>query len=147
MPSAQQSLASAPGWFYPVLDNLPAINPADVSVSNPAASVVKPGFWFDPSGDIGRQGGSVSLSIGRWWSMGGISGGAPVIPNGTMYVRATLVSGTTPTVGTMSTWEVLSTRRTWANSTVITSVLDFEISADSGGAGAKGIGRFTITAT
>jgi len=35
--------------------------------------------------------------------------------NSDYQIRATLASGDTPSVGTMDTWEVLSTTRTWEN--------------------------------
>jgi hypothetical protein len=65
-------------------------------------------YALDNSGDI-RQSttGATNVDIGDWVTP---KSAAP----GTFQCRATLVSGSIPTTGTMNTWEALTTARSWS---------------------------------
>ena len=66
------------------------------------------------------------------------------------WVRATLLSGTAPSSGSIGVWLALSSTRSWTNAMTGTgtkiSELTFEISSDAGGVVIVSSGTFTITA-
>lgn len=77
----------------------------------------------------------------------------PGTPDITYYIRATLMSGTTPTGGTLGSWLALSSNRSWnlikagPGSGTLVSYLKIEIARDSGGATIVATGYYQLAAT
>lgn len=85
---------------------------------------------------------SPAISVGSTWR-----NGAPITGIGSLYwVRATLLSGTNPTTGTMGVWTQLSVAQSYANTRAsvgtTTSTILFEFSLNS--AGTAIIGSATV---
>lgn len=105
-------------------------------------------FRFDGtvSGSVSPTTGGANEANGDMWYQPATAG-----IGSSYWIRATLSSGTTPTTGTMNTWQQLDVTRTWENKSGLgnvgsrSSTILFEISATSGGAVVCS-GTFTIWA-
>lgn len=102
----------------------------------------------DGSFSVGGTGSIVSNTIGSdAWYYPNLAG-----VGSSYWVRATLSSGSTPSTGTMGSWQQLSSGRTWSNSSgggafgSRTSTILFEVSTSSGGTPVVCSGTVTITA-
>jgi len=75
----------------------------------------------------------------------------PGVYTSQLWIKATLVSGSSPSTGTMNTWLALSTDRTWSNSVTVqnttkTSTIQFDLATDSSGSNIISTANITITA-
>lgn len=71
------------------------------------------------------------------WNQAGVSSWASGTPPATYYIRATQTAGSTPTSGTLGTWQAMTSARSWHNSRTTvgtkTSTLLIELSSSASG--------------
>lgn len=127
-----------------------AYNGAEASRFSGTGGAFTTEIIFDTDGNVrsfGTLGSSTNLDSGlpsTWFF--------PSTPGiGTSYwVRATHVSGDTFTLGTVGSWQQLSSNRTWgmhvASGGFRSGTYTFEVASDSGGVTVVATGNITVTA-
>lgn len=91
--------------------------PGTVSISNGSSTGrygLTAGFIFSSTGDFYKYFNGTPVVTSSWLT--------PATNMGDYEIRATLNSGTTPDVGTIGTWEALSTTREWTLTSAGSSV-------------------------